>query len=269
MNGRGLTFPAAVVLGLAFFPGCYRPVEGPVIADWPQAEPLIHTIVVGRSVQRRPIECLVLGEGPDVTLVLAAIHGDEPAAVPIVRRLAIYLQENRQLLQGRQAILVPVVNPDGLVHSSRLNACGVDLNRNFPSSNRINDATHGLQALSEPEARVIRQLIRQYDPDRIISIHQLTDTGPQALANRVPKGCIDYDGPGKALAETMARHCHLPVERLGAAPGSLGSYAGQDLAIPCITVELPLGAELLGSNTLWDRYGAALVAAVVYPEKPQ
>ena len=269
MEGRGLIFLKAVVLCLTFLSGCYRPVEGPVITDWTQAQPAVHTIVVGRSLERRPIECVVLGTGHDVTVIVAAIHGDEPAAVPIVRRLAAHLQENPQLLQGRRAVLVPVANPDGLMQSSRLNARGVDLNRNFPSSNRTNDPTHGQRPLSEPEARIIRQLIRQYHANRIISMHQLTDTGPEALTHRVPKGCIDYDGPGKVLAEKMAQHCDLPVEKLGAAPGSLGSYAGEDLGIPCITVELSLGAELLGSNTLWDRYGAALVAAVMYPEDPQ
>ena len=243
--------------------GCYRPVEPPVLVDLPSAAPSKpQYFTVGWSVEGRPIKCLVLGDGDDVTLILAAIHGDEPAGVPLVRALAAHLAENPQLLHDRRVVLLPVANPDGLLYDSRTNAHAVDLNRDFPASNRPSNSPPN----REPESRVIAQLIRQYRVDRIVSIHQLTDTGPQALVNRVPHGCIDYDGPAKKLAEHIARYCNLSVERLGPAPGSLGSHAGLDLHIPCITMELPLAAEMLGAETLWQRYGRALLAAVLYPE---
>jgi protein MpaA len=132
----------------------------------------------------------------------------------------------------------------------------VDLNRNFPSANRINERQSGAAALSEPEARVIKQLIEQYAPDRIVSLHQ-------------PFSCIDYDGPGTTLAVRMAQYCNLPVKKMGAIPGSLGSYAGVDLGIPIITFEMRQNDSGLDSNILWQRYGKALVAAIVYPERVQ
>jgi protein MpaA len=64
----------------------------------------------------------------------------------------------------------------------------------------------------------------------------------------------------------MAQHCDLPIRRLGAQPGSLGSYAGLTLRIPIITFELPANTEQLDQGSLWRRYGPALVAAVVYPD---
>jgi len=266
MKGKHFTAVVGTVLGSILLSGCYRPVREPVIISWPQTEPVVHSIIVGRSLEHRPIECLVIGQGSDVTFILAAIHGDEPAGVPLVRRLAVHLQQHRQLLAGRKVVLVPVANPDGLAHNRRLNANGVDLNRNFSTANRTNSSRYGLSSVCEPEARVIEQLIRQYDPARIVSIHQLTDTGPEALSGRFPKGCIDYDGPARRLAGHMAQYCDLPVEKLGSRPGSLGSYAGLTLGIGCITVEIPLNAELLGPQLLWQQYGQALVAAVVYPE---
>jgi len=251
---------ACLVLG-----GCYKPVSYPVIVDVPQVEVVVQRRIVGTSIEKRPIECIVLGQGWDVTFILATIHGDEPGGTPLVLRLAEYLQRHPQLMRGRKVVLLPVANPDGLFHNTRLNARGVDLNRNFATANRINSALHGT-VLSEPEARVIRQLIREHSPDRIVSIHQLMGTGPEALSYRAPEGCIDYDGPARALAERMAQYCDLPLEKLGATPGSLGSYAGLRLRIPTITLELPGYAHQLGSEVLWRRYGTALITAVVYPD---
>jgi protein MpaA len=242
------------VLALA---GCYQPVDDPVIFDIPQTpvvKPVIPRRTVAKSVQNRPIEHIVLGQGRDVTFVLAAIHGSEKAGIPLVHRLTQYLQQNPHLLQGRKVVLLPVANPDGVARNTRFNARGVDLNRNFPTANRLNNKRFGRTALSEPEAREIDQLIRQYAPDRIVSIHQ-------SLA------CIDYDGPSRALANRMAEYCNLPLIKLGAKPGSLGSYAGLTLGIPIITLELTRTSNRPNSERLWRRYGPALIAAIVYPNR--
>jgi len=78
--------------------------------------------------------------------------------------------------------------------------------------------------------------------------------------------CIDYDGPASALAARMAQYCDLPVKKLGAEPGSLGSYAGLTLRIPIITFELLPSDSALSPERLWQRYGKALLAAIVYPD---
>jgi protein MpaA len=240
--------------------GCYRPTEYPqVIAtlQMPTTPPptiLAQPRIVGTSVQNRPIMCTVFGQGPDVTLILAAIHGNEPAGTPLVRRLAEHLRQSPHLLAGRTVVLLPAANPDGLAYNSRFNANGVDLNRNFSTANRANSAEFGRTALSEPEARAIQQLIRQYSPDRIVSIHQ-------------PLGCIDYDGPAFGIASRMGQYCGLPVKKVGAKPGSLGSYAGLTLGIPIITFEMLPGDSSLSAEGLWQKYGRALLAAVVYPQR--
>jgi len=129
----------------------------------------------------------------------------------------------------------------------------VDLNRNFIAANRRGDVQGGPEALSEPEARAIYQLIQQYSPDRIVSIHQ-------------PLNCIDYDGPGKQLADHMAQYCDLPIKKLGARPGSLGSYAGVTKGIPIITFEMLASDSDLDTESLWRKYGRALLAAITFPQ---
>ena len=264
------------MLALFALAGCYQSVVYPELvtsslvplgtlpsAPPPPSVPKLSTFlvpgqyrIVGTSVQRLPILSFMLGQGPEVTFILAAIHGNEPAGTTLVRRLGKYLQQQSHLMEGRRVVLLAVANPDGFAHKSRFNANGVDLNRNFPSANRANERQSGATPLSEPEARVVKQLIEQYSPDRIISLHQ-------------PLACIDYDGPGTTLAVRMAQYCNLPVKKLGARPGSLGSYTGVDLGIPIITFEMRQNDSGLDSNTLWQRYGKALVAVIVYPERVQ
>jgi protein MpaA len=243
-----------ILFGLLAFAGCVEPVRYPeIVGEVPTAVFPSRYRIVGQSVQDRPMLCLELGEGSDVTFIMASIHGDESAGTPLVRRLASYLRQHPATLNRRKVVLMAVANPDGYANKTRYNAKGVDLNRNFEAANRINTRQTGLIPLSEPEALVIKQLILEYKPNRIVSIHQ-------------PLSCIDYDGPAQLLANRMAQYCALPVKKIGARPGSLGSYAGVTLGIPIITFEMTEADSKLDSSALWQKYGRALLAAIVYPD---
>jgi protein MpaA len=240
--------------------GCYQAEPTPQVVgreSRPSLPPVrrgpVPQRLVGRSVQGRPISVQVLGQGDDTVLIMATIHGNEPAGTPLVEWLVEHLQDNRHLLNGRRVVVMPVANPDGLAGNTRGNVRGIDLNRNFEAANRIDNGTNGFRALSEPESRAIKSVIETYRPTRIVSIHQ-------------PLNCIDYDGPGRALATRMAQYCELPVKKLGGRPGSLGSYTGDGLGIPTITFEMPADASGLSEAALWREYGRALIAAIVYPD---
>ncbi len=233
----------------------------------------------------------VLGKGDNVTLIMSTIHGDEPAGTPLTNRLADYLNQHSDMLKERKVVIIPLANPDGLAAKKRLNANNIDLNRNFPADNRPNNLTEsndsslepilrninvkdvngtsqskkdvatlkkemGPRALSEPESHIINELIKQYKPSRIVSIHQ-------------PYGCIDYDGPAEAIAKLIAQYCDLPVQKVGAQPGSLGSYAGETLGIPIITFEMLENDSNLNPELLWQKYYKSLLAAIMYPDHVQ
>jgi len=250
---RTIIFKVCALSIALILTGCFKHTTYPQLDD-SQIDLAVppQQLIAGRSVENRPIMYYVLGRGPEVVFILSTIHGDEPAGTLLVKQLADYLQQQRRLLEGHTVVLMPLANPDGLGRNTRQNAKGVDLNRNFASQNRINNEEFGLTPLSEPEAYIIEQLIRQFNPDRIVSIHQ-------------PYGCIDYDGPGQMLANHMAKYCDLPVKKLGALPGSLGSFAGETLGIPTITFEMLENDSKLDSEILWNMYGNALLAAITYP----
>jgi protein MpaA len=93
------------------------------------------SVVRGASVKGTALTMHVFGSGPDVTLIFAAIHGDEPAAAFVGRKLMEHLQQQPESVAGGTVAIIPLVNPDGLAAGTRTNANGVDCNRNFPASN--------------------------------------------------------------------------------------------------------------------------------------
>ncbi len=170
-------------------------------------------------------------------LLIGGIHGDELTSVSIVFKWMRILNKHHSGLFHWE--LVPALNPDGLLRkkSLRLNANGVDLNRNFPTPDwaqrAINDywitRTHknprrypGQTPLSEPESRWLAEEIERFRPHAIVAVH-------------APYGVVDFDGP----PEGPQRLGHLHLNLLGTYPGSLGNYAGTQKNIPVVTIELP------------------------------
>lgn len=217
-------------------------------------------IVIGKSVEGRPIHCEIYGadgKTSQTVLILASIHGNEHVGTPLLKRLSDHLRNQPETSINRRVILIPEANPDGAFHQQRRNINGIDLNRNFPARNWNQQIDHGAKPLSEPESRALHDLITKYKPDRIISLHQ-------------PLTCVDYDGPAdaKALAEAMSATCDLHVKKVGALDGSLGSYAGETLRIPIVTVEFDQEVSDAPTDELWQRYGKMLTTAIDFPFTP-
>ena len=168
-------------------------------------------------------------------LLMGGIHGDEYSAISISFKWMNKLNKYHSGLF--HWTVIPNLNPDGLLQkkSQRQNAQGVDLNRNFPSKNWDDLALKywkertyknprrypGPSSLSEPETIWFTQLINTFSPDVIIAVH-------------APHRLVDFDGSLNA----PKRLGNLQLRLLGTYPGSLGNYAGVDLNIPVVTVEL-------------------------------
>ena len=173
-------------------------------------------------------------------LVVGGIHGDELTSASIVFRWLDLLQQPGDADQYHWRV-VPVLNPDGLLAKppTRVNARGVDLNRNFPTYNWLKDAPRywqvktgrdprrfpGVAPVSEPESRWLHDEITRFKPDVIVSIH-------------APYGVLDFDGPVTGI-EAPTRFGRLHLNRVGVYPGSLGNFGGLKEGIPVVTLELP------------------------------
>lgn len=184
-----------------------------------------------QSAKKRHIKVLVLG----------AIHGDEPASGSLARD---WIHRLRDLEPRSQWRILPVTNPDGLFAKTRVNANGVDVNRNFPTDDWLEKAQEhwrtrskssprrfpGNAGGSEPETQCIAEHISDFKPDFIISIH-------------TPYGVLDFDGPNVVKPATI-----LPWRRLGHMPGSLGRFMWKDHKVPVLTIELRGGDPVVGKH---------------------
>ncbi len=187
--------------------------------------------ILGKSVQGRPIESWICGTDRPSVLVLAGTHGDEPKSVDLARRLLAVLAG-----RSRSVVVVPVVNPDGYVVRRRKNANGVDINRNFPTSDWVESPMRsrhhgGSRPASEPETRAIIALIDRLRPVRILTLHSISHG----------RFCNNYDGPAREPAGRMSHYNGYPVRAsIGyATPGSFGTWAGGELGLAVVTLELP------------------------------
>lgn len=210
---------------------------------------------VGRTAGGRSIQAACFGLGPGRVLLIGSIHGDEPEGLPLVERLASELAAGSVRSPCATILIVRNLNPDGTAAGTRTNINGVDLNRNFPASNWQPQAPEpryypGTRPSSESETQVLLELLDCFRPDRIVVLHS---TRGEPMVN--------YDGPARELAEAMSRLDGYPVrDTIGyPTPGSLGSYAGKDLQIPIITLELPRG---ISADVAWEQNRQALYHAV-------
>lgn len=178
-------------------------------------------------------------------LLIGGIHGDELTAPSIVLQWMSWIESAPA--NNFYWKVVPVLNPDGLLapKPQRMNANGVDLNRNFPTPGWQQEAPRywakntgrdprrfpGTAPLSEPESRWLDQEIQRFKPHVIISVH-------------APFGVLDLDGP----APPPRRFGRLLLNRVGVYPGSLGNYGGLHKNVPVVTIELP-NALALPPNT--------------------
>jgi len=226
-------------------------IQTPTCAQYP------YKISQIRSVNNNIIPYIDIGS-TDVreklrVLVIGGIHGDEWTAISLVFHWLNWIPPGGQTdIHWR---IVPLSNPDGfnIKPSTRTNANGVDLNRNFPTPDWATTARRywvtrtdmnprrnpGPSANSEPETQLMVQHIEQYKPHVILSLH-------------APYGLIDFDGPEKNMP---LRFGLLPLKRLGVFPGSMGNYAGVHLDIPVVTVELENARQMPAQRDvrrMWD-----------------
>jgi protein MpaA len=231
-----------------------------------QTDPSRET-VLGTSAKGEPIKLYLFGggaadaaSGPSArTLVIAAIHGDEPSAAFVGRALVDHLGYHPECTpeSGAAVGVIPLANPDGVALRTRTNANGVDCNRNFPASNwratRPGRNHTGPSPASEPETRAVMRAVETFRPTRVVSIHS-------------PLRCNNYDGPpaALALAQLMSRQNGYPVEAsIGyATPGSFGTWAGVDRGIPVVTLELPPHTP---GKLAWNENRDALLAVIRAP----
>ena len=207
---------------------------------------VVEKVVIGRSVQQRPIVAWHLGEQgrhiPTV-MIVSTMHGNERQ----IRQIPEALRDGRPI-HGIDLWVVPVMNPDGLAHDTRQNAHGVDLNRNFPTG-WVHTSGHyggGPRPASEPETRAMMRFLLEVRPDRMISFHQ-------------PLHGVDLDPRRPGFSHRIGRALHLPVSVVrcgGVCGGTMTQWFEAHLPGSAVTVEY---GSRPAARTLRGQAASALV----------
>ena len=132
--------------------------------------------VIGKSVLNEDIHFIKIGSGKKRILMWSQMHGNESTTTKSVFDLLNLLadKENKtvkQLMDNCTIGVIPMLSPDGSRSYTRLNANGVDLNR---------DA----QNLTQPESKVLRSCFDNFKPDFCFNLHGQRTIFSAGLTNK-------------------------------------------------------------------------------------
>lgn len=226
----------------------------------------------------------------DMTLIMCGVHGDEITPIKFCFDIIHHMEKvtknhipGHEDIKDKVIVVAPIVTPDSFFkrRPTRTNARGIDVNRNFPTKDWNKDARRlwvnrygkdkrrypGKKSLSEQETIFQVNLIKRYNPTKIISVH-------------APLRIIDYDGPdlsdhshkhgeflvpnAKQLLVQMSKKANdYKIKNYPFFPGSLGNYAGNERKIPTYTLELPT-ADNRRHKAYWKKFKEAIHSAITH-----
>ena len=145
--------------------------------------PAANTFIIGQSAEGRDILAWRFGRGDKTLLLVGGIHtGFESNTVLLINALVAHFEGTPvDVLPGMSIILIPVLNPDGLVRGrnadGRFNANNVDLNRNWgcdwtaTAYWKQEIVNPGTRPFSEPETQALQTFIQQIRPTAALFYH--------------------------------------------------------------------------------------------------
>ncbi len=117
---------------------------------------------LGKSEENRTIKGVTVGEGKIKLLMWSQMHGNESTTTKAVLDFLNFLKSGeekaKQFLKSCTIKIIPILNPDGAVAYTRVNANNIDLNR---------DA----QDLSQSESNILRKTYTSFLPDFCFNLH--------------------------------------------------------------------------------------------------
>ncbi|WP_145464347.1 M14 family metallopeptidase [Staphylococcus hominis] len=195
--------------------------------------------------------------------IVSSTHGNERTSIWVLYNLMKLICEKWQtneslefLRWNVEFVICPIISPGGYRNFTRINANGVDLNRNFDadwengSSDKSNTTYRGDAPMSEPEAIVCDNIIKRENPNFVIDFHNFHAQSTPTSFNWI----IGYSDKVNDIADLvlskMARkwkkqYPDLPQDVVGfgyGSPGiqvgSLTNYAQKKYGIPSSLFEV-------------------------------
>lgn len=216
----------------------------PVGTAIPTLVPGGQTFVIGQSAQGRDILAWRFGNGSKILLLVAGVHtGFESNTVMLLNEMVRHFEATpAEVLPGLSLVLIPVLNPDGLVlgrtTQGRFNGNTVDLNRNWgcewseTAYWRDQTVNPGDRPFSEPETTALAAWIRDNRPAAAIFYH--------SAAAGVFAGDCEGRGVSSGLAAVLGEATDYAYGSPFSAYPVTGTAASwvDGLGIPAVDLEL-------------------------------
>lgn len=117
---------------------------------------------IGKSFLGESIHKIVIGSGSKKILAWSQMHGNEATATKVVFDLVNLISKRPELtgliFSKLQLTVIPMLNPDGAKSFTRINAQGIDINR---------DAYASLT----PESKILHKIFAELKPEFCLNLH--------------------------------------------------------------------------------------------------
>ncbi|MGB5418224.1 M14 family zinc carboxypeptidase, partial [Algibacter sp.] len=174
-------------------------------------EPLLNKLpdfvqveTIGKSVLQNPIYGLKIGHGDKRILMWSQMHGNESTTTKAIFDLLNALLDKDSkldyILEACSLYIIPILNPDGALAYTRINANEVDLNR---------DA----QNLSQPESVVLGNIFEAFKPHFCYNLHGQRTIFSAGSTNN--SATVSFLAPAQDAACTVTPNRKVAMEVIG------------------------------------------------------
>ncbi|MDC1365324.1 M14 family zinc carboxypeptidase, partial [Algibacter sp.] len=165
---------------------------------------IFHVETIGQSVLNNPIYGLKIGNGKKRILMWSQMHGNESTTTKALFDLFnTFLDTHSELnyiLEACTLYIIPILNPDGALAYTRINANEVDLNR---------DA----QNLTQPESTVLRHIFETFKPHFCYNLHGQRTIFSAGTTNN--SATVSFLAPAQDAACTITPNRKVAMEVIG------------------------------------------------------
>ncbi|KAA5825613.1 peptidase M14 [Algibacter amylolyticus] len=159
---------------------------------------------IGKSVLSHPIYGLKIGSGKKRILMWSQMHGNESTTTKaIFDLLNSFLDSKTELnyiLEACTLYIIPILNPDGALAYTRINANQVDLNRD--AQNR-----------TQPESVVLRNAFEKFKPHFCYNLHGQRTIFSAGNTNKL--ATVSFLAPAQDEACTVTPNRKIAMEVIG------------------------------------------------------
>jgi hypothetical protein len=113
---------------------------------------------LGKSEENRTVFGLKIGTGETRIMAWSQMHGDEPTSTRVLLEFMRLLPEHKVLLSKYSFLFIPMLNPDGAEHCTRVSSKEIDLNRDFLNEKAC-------------ETKMLKHWISHFQPDLCFNMH--------------------------------------------------------------------------------------------------